>query len=80
VFRVDRATGMLEPVEHVSTEGKTPRSFAIDPTGTLLLAGNQESGTIAVFRIDAHTGRVRATGQKLEAPSPVSIVFVRVKP
>jgi 6-phosphogluconolactonase len=41
---------------HESTRGSTPRTFAIDPAGELLLVGNQDSQTVAVFRIDRTTG------------------------
>ena len=63
-------------VENVPTGGKTPRSFGIDPTGRYLLAGNQDSHTIAVFRIDPKTGRLTPTGDKLEVGSPVCVKFV----
>jgi 6-phosphogluconolactonase len=76
VFAIDSAKGTLRLVEHVSTKGKTPRNFAIDPTGRYLLAANQESNGIVVFRIDPKTGRLTDTGQSLEMPSPVCLVFV----
>jgi 6-phosphogluconolactonase len=76
VFRIDAATGALTPVEYVPTQGKTPRNFAIDPTGAYLFAANQESNNIVIFRISPETGRLTATGQVLETPSPVSIVFM----
>ena len=37
-------------VEVESTGGKTPRNFGIDPTGRYLLAANQDSDSIVVFR------------------------------
>jgi 6-phosphogluconolactonase len=46
VFAVDEATGKLRQTQNVSTEGKTPRGFGIDPSGRFLLAGNQDSHTI----------------------------------
>ena len=76
VFSIDPKSGMLTPVEHVSTQGRTPRGFNIDPTGKYLVAANQDSGDIVVFRIDVKTGRLTPTGQKIEAPSPVSVLFV----
>ena len=71
--------GMLKVVEYVSTEGKTPRSFAIDPTGSYLFAANQGSNKIVVFRIDSKTGHLTPTGEALEAPSPVCIKFVAIE-
>ena len=59
------------------SEGKTPRSFAIDPTGAYLLAADQDSDHVVVFRIDQKTGGLTATGDTVEMPAPVSIVFVK---
>jgi 6-phosphogluconolactonase len=70
--------GMLKAVEYVSTEGKMPRSFAIDPTGSYLFAANQGSNKIVVFRIDSKTGHLRPTGEALEAPAPVCIKFMAI--
>src|SRR5258707_58143 len=36
IFGVDAATGKLTPLNRVSTQGKTPRNFAIDPSGSFL--------------------------------------------
>ena len=45
------------PIDQTSTEGKGPRAFEIDPTGTYLFAANQVTGNIVQFRIDSRTGR-----------------------
>ncbi len=76
VFAIDSAKGTLKLVESVPTGGKTPRNFAIDPTGQYLLAAGQDSNNVVVFRIDSKTGRLTATGQMIEVPSPVCLVFV----
>ena len=60
----------------VLTGGKTPRHFAIDPTGPFLFAENQESNNIVVFHIDSATGNLTPTGQTVDVPSPVCITFV----
>ncbi len=78
VFSIAAGTGMLRFVEDVSTRRNTPRNFVIDPTGNRLLVANQDSGTIVVFRIDQHTGKLAATGQVLQAPSPVCLDFVKM--
>jgi 6-phosphogluconolactonase len=75
-FAIDPAKGTLTLVGQYSTKGKTPRHFAIDPTGAFLLAANEESNNIVVFKIDAVTGSLTPTGQVLEVPSPVCITFV----
>jgi 6-phosphogluconolactonase len=74
-FRIDQSRGTLTFVDRTSTLGKTPRNFAIDPSGTFLLAANQDSGNIVVFRIDPGTGRLTSTGEVLNVPSPVCILF-----
>jgi 6-phosphogluconolactonase len=80
VFAVDGAAGTLSPIQSISTEGKTPRSFALDPTGEYLFAANQNSASIVIFRIDPTTGRLTPTGQLLkDAPEPSSVVFVGAK-
>jgi 6-phosphogluconolactonase len=76
VFAVEEATGKLRLVEHVSTQGKTPRNFSVDPAGNFLLAANQGSGNIVIFRIDGSTGRLTPTGQVLQVGSPVCVEFV----
>ncbi len=75
IFRIDAAKGTLTPVDRVSTQGKTPRSFAIDPSGRFLIAANQNSGTLVIFRIDQATGALTATETAVQVPSPVSVVF-----
>ena len=80
VFAIDQKTGRLTPVQHQSTQGKTPRNFALDPAGNYLLAENQDSDSIAVFRIDSKTGRLSSTGPLITGVgAPVCIKFVSAK-
>jgi len=76
LFSIDPLRGTLKFIEHVSTQGKTPRNFAIDPTGSYLFAANQDSDSIVVFKIDGTSGHLTPTGQKLDVPSPVCVTFV----
>ena len=76
VYAVDEGKGTLKYVENRSTEGKTPRGFGIDPTGRWLLAGNQDSHTVKIFRIDPVSGKLTPTGQTLEVGMPVCVKFV----
>jgi 6-phosphogluconolactonase len=79
IFAVDPAKGTLKDVGRASTKGRTPRSFAIDPTGAYLLAANQESGNVVVFKIDLMTGALTPTGEAVKVPAPVSVVFLEDK-
>jgi 6-phosphogluconolactonase (cycloisomerase 2 family) len=40
VFRVDQVTGEPTLIQNVDTRGLHPRTFALDPTGRLLIVGN----------------------------------------
>jgi len=79
VFALDPVKGTPTAIEYVPTQGKTPRSFGIDPTASYLIAANQDSNTLVVFRIDAKTGRLTPTGQKEDVQSPVCVVFEPVE-
>jgi 6-phosphogluconolactonase len=73
IFAIDPETGTLTYVDHESTQGETPRNFAIDSTGTFLLAENQGTDTIVTFRIDSDTGKLTATGHVANVPMPVCL-------
>lgn len=75
VFAIDARSGRLNLVEHVSTEGKWPRNFTIDPSGRFLLVANQHTDNVVVFRIDQQTGRLTPAGQMTEIPTPVCLQF-----
>ena len=78
-FSIDATKGTLKLMAEFPTMGKTPRNFAIDPNGKFLLAANQESNNIVTFRIDPITGRLTPTGDIVEAPAPVCIVFLALR-
>jgi 6-phosphogluconolactonase len=75
IYRVAPRSGRLAYVGHAPTKGKTPRNFAIDPTGTFLLAANQDSDSVATLRIDPKTGTLRPTGHAVDVPTPVCVTF-----
>lgn len=76
VFKIDRRTGKLTLVGHVSTEGNWPRNFTIDPSGKFLLVANQRSDNVVVFSIDPSTGQLKPTGVNESIPSPVCLRFL----
>jgi 6-phosphogluconolactonase (cycloisomerase 2 family) len=51
-FRIDKPTGTLSFLNRQSTLGKNPVHLAVDRTGSFLIVGNYETGTIAVLPID----------------------------
>jgi 6-phosphogluconolactonase len=78
-FAIDPGNGKLTLVAVTPTGGKIPRSIAITPAGDELLAANQDSNTITVFRRDRRTGMLTPSGQSLDIPSPVCILFVPLR-
>jgi 6-phosphogluconolactonase len=76
VFRVEKATGRLQPAGQVAVGGKTPRHFALDPSGRFVLAAHQNSGTIAVIRLDAETGLGVLSGSTAKVDRPVCLLPV----
>jgi 6-phosphogluconolactonase len=75
IWSIDSDSGEVSLVAHESTQGETPRNFAIDPSGNWLLAANQDSDTIVSFRRDAESGRLTPVGNVAQISSPVTIVF-----
>ena len=69
-YRIN-ANGELSFVQRISSGGKTPRNFCIDPTGAYLLTGNQDSETVAIFLIQPN-GLLKMCGTKY-VESPVCI-------
>jgi 6-phosphogluconolactonase len=77
IFGVEGTLAKLTALGHVPTGGKVPRNFGIDPTGTFLLAANQDSDNVVAYRINANTGLPTATGSEVSVPKPVCVKFVK---
>ncbi len=71
------ANGALNLIQDAPSGGRTPRSFALDPSGRWLLSANQDSDAIQVFRVDARSGKITAQGTPVTVPSPVCVLFKR---
>jgi 6-phosphogluconolactonase len=56
--------------------GNWPRNFVIDPSGNYLLAGNQKSGNISLYKINQSTGLPEGPVGNYAVPSPVCLKFV----
>jgi 6-phosphogluconolactonase len=77
IFKVSDSSGnfgALEPAGSALSGGKSPRDFAIDPSGNFLIACNQDSDNIVVFRIDRATGNITPI-KEYAVPSPVCVIF-----
>lgn len=78
IYAIDENTGLLTFVEYQSSNGQTPRNFAVDPTGDYVLVANQDSDNIVTFRIDHDTGKLIDTGFRIDCPTPVCLKFIEV--
>lgn len=67
--------GRLTFVEQVSTLGKGPRNFAIDPSGKYVLIGHQQTDDIVIFERNKKTGTLKDTGKRINVPAAVCLVF-----
>jgi len=74
-YRVDAATGLLQPLGQTATE-KSPRGFAIDSSGRFLIAAGQESHSVSVHPIDGATGALGAPNRLPVGKNPNWIEIV----
>lgn len=76
VFARETETGALTLVEHAPTGGDQPRNFNLTPDGAWLLCANQATDNLIVFKVDAGTGRLAATGRTARVPKAVCVLFL----
>ena len=77
IFKIDKKSGGLENKGYASTNGKTPRNFAISEDGRYLYAANQDSGNIQAYKVNSATGELDAIGKPTAVPTPVCIEFLK---
>lgn len=76
VFKVDNITHELSLVERVSTEGDWPRDFVLDPTENYVVASNQNSSNLVLFRRNQDNGKLRVIHSDVNVPDPVCVKFL----
>ncbi|MGM9477869.1 lactonase family protein [Pedobacter sp. GSP4] len=69
------ANGKLKFIETVSTLGKGPRNFSIDPSGNFLLIGHQYTNNVVIFKRNKTTGKLTDSGKRIEVGAPVCLIF-----
>ena len=74
IYQIDK-DGLLSLTGHSDCGGDWPRNFVIDPSGNYLLAGNQRSSDIAVFKIDPKTGIPSKEVNDIKIGSPACLKF-----
>ena len=78
IYAIDE-NGKLTFAGRQSTLGKTPRNFAIDPSGNYLLVGNSGNDEIVIFKRDQKTGLLTPTDKKISVGAPVCLKFVAIE-
>jgi 6-phosphogluconolactonase (cycloisomerase 2 family) len=69
VWAINQQTGEPTLIQNADTHGPTPRTFALDPSGRILVAANQDApASLAVFRVrqDGKLDFVRKYDVKIE--------------
>jgi len=67
--------GPLTLLQRIPCGGRTPRQFALDPTGRWLLCGNQDSATVTAFRRDGGTGKLAGPVHSISLDSVMFTLF-----
>ncbi|PWG79515.1 lactonase family protein, partial [Pararcticibacter amylolyticus] len=75
IFAIAPKTGKLSLKGRTSSMGKGPRNFVIDPEGNFLLAANQYSDSIVIFKRNKTTGMLTDTGERIKVGAPVCLKF-----
>jgi 6-phosphogluconolactonase len=70
IFALDPDSGQARRVGQQATRGRTPRNFGLDAEGRILIAGNQDSNDVAIFRIRAQGGELEYVRSQPVAPGP----------
>ncbi len=79
IFSINQETRELKAVGQQAAGIKTPRNFAIEPTGQYMLVANQSGGNVIVFRINPATGELTPTESRVQVASPVCVRFMEIK-
>jgi 6-phosphogluconolactonase len=74
-YSVDVRSGRLFEIQRTPSGGRQPWHLVLSPGGRWLLASNEASNSVNVFRVDGATGRLAATASSLNVTKPVDVVF-----
>lgn len=68
-------TGIIKKVQTLSTLGKGPRNFAIDPSGKHVLVAHQYTNNVVIFNRNSATGKLTDSGKRINVGTPVCLIF-----
>ena len=76
VFAVKDNGASVAHIQWISTEGDFPRDFALSPDDAFLVAANQNTDNVTVYRRDAVTGELTLSQKDFEIPESVRVLFI----
>lgn len=72
IYKIEES-GRLKLVDIQSVNGKWPRNFLITEDGAFILAANQNSDNITIFKRNKLTGKITATGKEIKVSMPICL-------
>lgn len=76
VWAIDQNTHKVSLVQTISTEGEFPRDFNLNADQSYLVAGNQDTDNITVYRRDAQSGELTLVQKDFNVPEAINVEFV----
>ena len=70
--------GALSPKGHVTSKGRSPRNFSIDPTGKWMAIVNRGGDNLVIYKVDPETGLLEDAKLETFVSTPACVNWVRV--
>lgn len=75
VFAIAEDGTSIESIQSISTEGDFPRDFALSPDDEYVVAANQNSDNLTLYRRDSESGLLTMIQKDVFAPEAVCVYF-----
>ncbi|MBP2100709.1 lactonase family protein [Enterococcus rivorum] len=75
VFAVSEDGSSVNRIQLISTEGEIPRDFDLNPSGKFVVAANQNTDNLTLYRRDEATGLLEMIQKDVYAPECVCVYF-----
>ncbi|MCY0389576.1 lactonase family protein [Robbsia sp. Bb-Pol-6] len=72
-YALDPRTGAIRSTDVRSSEGRTPRSFALSPSGNFMVVANQDSDSVVSLRIARDSGVPCEVVDRIETGTPMCV-------
>lgn len=68
---------LIEAINWIKTEGKTPRDFNLTPDENFVIAGHQHEDKLTLFERDEQTGKLNLVQKDVTAPEVVCVEIIQ---